>query len=586
MSECRVRVFAAVWLAVTLGATAGLAALQWSGSADAQAAFLRGLTALHFFEFEDANDAFREAARIDPSFAMAYWGEAMTYHQTLWRNENVLEARRALARLAPTPAARIAKARTPKEQALLGAVDILFGEGDSAARRAGYADAMGQLHAREPGDPDVASLYALALLGTMSRSLIGSSDAHEGHSQALAGSDTQTRVATVLDGVLRSHPEHPGALHYLLHNYDDPGHATLAAAAARKLATLAPPSSHALHMPAHIFFQLGLWHDAALSDRAAFAESDAWVRRKKLDKALRSYHALSWLQYELLQLGRYREARATINELAPVVNASGQLGLLSDLSSMRARYVIESADWTLMANADKFGNVNELFALGMSAARAGDAGRAERARRGLAERARDPREGDLRPAIEIMELELAAAIAHAAGRVDEAVRTLQAAAEREASLPAPLGLPAPIKPAPELLGEVLVAAGRPAEAVPLFEQALRRNPNRSLSVLGLARASAAAGNADAARRQYAALIANFDNADADLPQLQEARAAVASNAASQVLPARLKPSRYGWMIAAAALAGITLAIYVRKKTRKRGKRTSGLPRKHENTKRT
>jgi len=564
MSECRVRVFAAVWLAV-IGATAGLAALQWSGSGDAQAAFLRGLTALHFFEYEDANEAFRDAARSDPSFAMAYWGEAMTYHQTLWGNENLPLARRTLARLAPTPAARIAKARTPKEQALVGAVEILFGEGDSAARRARYKEAMGQLHARDPGDPDVASLYALALLGTMSRSLIGSAGAHEGHSQALAGSDTQTRVATILDGVLRSHPEHPGALHYLLHNYDDPEHATLAAAAARKLATLAPASSHALHMPAHIFFQLGLWHDAALSDRAAFAESDAWVRRKKLDAALRNYHALSWLQYELLQLGRYREARATIDELAPVVSASGQLGLLSDLSSMRARYVIESADWTLMANADTFGNVNELFALGMSAAHAGDAGRAERARRGLAERAQDPREGDLRPAIEIMELELAAAIAHAAGRVDEAVRTLRAAAEREAALPAPLGLPAPIKPAPELLGEVLAAAGRPAEAVPFFEQALRRNPNRSRSVLGIARASTAAGNAEAARRHYTALLANFDKADADLPLLQEARAAVASKKAPQLLPARLTPSRYGWPIAAALLMAIALVVYVRRK---------------------
>jgi tetratricopeptide (TPR) repeat protein len=561
---------AAVWLAATLAAPAGLAALQWSGSSDAQADFLRGLTALHFFEYEDANDAFRDASRIDPSFAMAYWGEAMTYHQTLWRNENVPEARRVLARLAPTPPGRIAKARTPKEQALLGAVEILFGEGDSAVRRAGYAGAMGQLHAREPADPDVASLYALALLGTMSRDLMGSTDAHEGHSQALAGSDTQARVATILEGVLRSHPDHPGALHYLLHNYDDPGHAPLAAAASRKLAALAPASSHALHMPAHIFLQLGLWHDAALSDRAAFVESDAWVRRQKLDAALRSYHALSWLQYELLQLGRYREARATIDELAPVVSASGQLGLLSDLSSMRARYVIESADWTLMANADKFGNVNELFALGMSAAHAGDAGRAERARRALAERAQDPREGDLRPAIEIMELELAAAIAHAAGRVDEAVRTLQVAAEREARLPAPLGLPAPIKPAPELLGEVLVAAGRPAEAVAAFEQALRRHPNRSRSVLGLARASAAAGNADAARRHYTALLANFDKADAELPLLQEARSAITSNAAPPVLPARLKPSRYGWAIAAAALIGITLAIYARVKTKKKG----------------
>jgi tetratricopeptide (TPR) repeat protein len=497
-----------------------------SAQTGAHAAFQRGMAALHHFEYEDANEAFRQARELDPAFVMAYWGEAMTYHQTLWRNENVEAARLTLARLGPTPAARRAKTRDAKEQAWLGAVERLFGDGDPETRRRSYADAMAQLHAREPDDPDIASFYALALLGTMSRSLIGYVDSHEGHSQALAGSATQAQVAEILEGVLRSHPEHPGALHYLLHNQDDAAHAHRALAAARTLARLAPESSHTRHMPAHIFFQLGLWQDAARSDRAAFAASDAWVARKRLDAALRNYHALAWLQYELLQLGKYRDAWATIDELAPVVKSSGQLGLLSDLSSMRARYVIETSGWPLMAAENNFGNANELFAIGMSAAHAGDAARAERARGGLADRAQDPREGDLRPAIALMEREVAAAIAHAAGRGDEAVRILQAATEREAQLPLPLGLPAPIKPAPELLGEVLIALGRPMEAVPLFEQALRRNPNRSLSVLGLARASAAAGNANAAQAHYRALLSNFEQADRDLPLLREARAAL------------------------------------------------------------
>jgi tetratricopeptide (TPR) repeat protein len=477
------------------------------------------------------------------------------------------------------------------------------------------------LHVREPDDPDVASLYALALLGTMSRSLIGYVDtstsnaenaeaaetgqtlrslralrsSHDGHSQTLAGSAIQARVAEILEDVLRSHPEHPGALHYLLHNQDDPAHAHRALAAARTLARLAPESSHTRHMPAHIFLQLGLWQDAARSDRAAFEASEAWVARKRLDAAMRNYHALSWLQYELLQLGEYRDAWATIDDLAPVVKATGQLGFLSDLSSMRARYVIETASWPLMAAENNFGNANELFAIGMSAAHAGDAARAKRARGGLAERAQDPREGDLRPAIALMERELAAAIAHAAGRGDEAVRILQAAAEREAQLPPPLGLPAPIKPAPELLGEVLVALGRPVEAIPLFEQALRRNPNRSLSVLGLARASAAAGNADAARLHYRALLSNFDGADADLPLLREARAAierpgVPSNGRARLQPSRLrslislasfgearrsafgaKAARYIWFIAATVLlATIALAMRARTNTKKRG----------------
>jgi hypothetical protein len=502
-----------------------LAASRAFAQPPAEATFRRGVAALHAFEYEDANDFFRKAQQLDAGLALAYWGEAMTYHQTLWGHEDVAAAREALGRLAPTAAARREKARTPRDQALLDAADELFGEGDAATRRQQYADAMGRLYARDPGDADVASLYALALLGTMSRGLIGTADAHEGHSLTLAGSDTQKRVAEILAGVLRSHPDHPGALHYLLHNYDDPAHAALGLAAARTLTRLAPESSHTRHMPAHIFLQLGRWQDAARADRAAIAASDAWIARKRLAPAMRNYHALAWLQYELLQLGRYREARATIGELEPVVKASGQLTLLSDLSSMRARYVVETANWALMASESNFGNAHELFAIGISAARSGNQVLAERARQALGERAKDPREGDLLPAITIMEREVAALIALAAGRRDEAVGILKAAADAEAKLPAPLGLPAPIKPAPELLGEVLVEVGRPADAIAAFGAALRRHANRSSSLLGLARATAAAGQADASRRHYRALLANFDRADADIPALREARTA-------------------------------------------------------------
>src|SRR5205823_4164484 len=129
----------------------------------------------------------------------------------------------------------------------------------------------------------------------------------------------------------------------------------------------------------------------------------------------------------------------------------------------------------------------ELFALGLSASRRGDMTVAARAQDALGQRARDPREGDLRPAIAIMERELAALVALAAGRRDDSIAILEAAAAAEKQMPAPLGLPAPIKPAPELLGEVLIDIGRPADAIPRFESTLERNANRSLSVLGIAR---------------------------------------------------------------------------------------------------
>ena len=506
----------------------GTIAFPTSGSPAAHSEFLRGVAALHHFEYEEANAAFVRAQQIDRSFAMAYWGEAMTYHQTLWRNEDVAAGQRILVRLGPTPAARAEKAKTDNEKGFLAAVDSLFGAGDSTARRGAYADAMARMYLRSPEDPEIATFSALALLGTMSRGLAGSMDAHEGHSASLAGSDTQARVTVILGKVLRAHPEHPGALHYLLHNNDDPEHARAALAAARTYARVAPASSHALHMPSHIFLQLGMWDEAALSDRAAYAASDAWVKTKGLPPAMRSYHALSWLQYELLQLGRYREARSTLGEIEPVVKAGGNLTLLSDLSSMRARYVVETRQWTLMAGERNFGNVNELFAIGMSAARAGNAAAAELARQGLADRSRSEQEGDMRPVIAIMEREVAALIELGAGRGDKAVEILRAAAQAERQLPAPLGVPKPIKPAPELLGEVLLELGRPGDAIEPFRQALLRNANRTLSVLGLARAETALGNATSARTHYRAVLANYVKADVELPELKEARAALAA----------------------------------------------------------
>jgi tetratricopeptide (TPR) repeat protein len=505
-------------------------------SAEAERQFQIAITALHNFEYEDANEAFQKCRQIDPGFVLAYWGEAMTYDQTLWRHENVDAGRRALAALGPTPAARAAKARTPRERTLLAAVEVLFGDGDTTTRHRKYAEAMARAYAAEPDDPDVASLYALSLLGTMSRSLIGYVDATEGRSEGLAGSDVQKQVAAIVQKVLASHPRHPGALHYLIHDEDDPAHARLALAAARTYAKVAPDSSHALHMPSHIFLQLGLWHDAAQSDAAAFAQSDRWTKRKDLPPAMRNYHALGWLEYELLQLGRYKEARDTIGEIEPVVRASGALTpgapagqnnpLLSDLSSMRARFVVETRRWALMAQERNFGNANDLFAIGLSAARSNNAQLAEMARQGLADRSRAPQEGDMRPAIAIMEREVAAAIEAAAGRRDHAIEILRAAAKTESELPPPLGLPEPIKPAPELLGEMLLEASRPQEAAAAFEQALQRNANRTLSVLGLARAETALGHADAARRHYRAVLANYDRADADLAEVKEAKAAI------------------------------------------------------------
>jgi tetratricopeptide (TPR) repeat protein len=190
---------------------------------------------------------------------------------------------------------------------------------------------------------------------------------------------------------------------------------------------------------------------------------------------------------------------------------------------MRGRYVIETRSFRELATARDFGTAGELFAIGMSATHREDPQLAEMARAELKRRAGSHESRNRRADVAVMEKELAALIAVGAGRGADAVARMQEAVGLERELPPPLGPPQPIKPAPELFGEMLLALGRPGEAVAEFQRALRHSPNRSLALLGLARTWAALGDRDAARRHYGRLLLNWRSADPGLPELTEAR---------------------------------------------------------------
>ena len=206
--------------------TLGRISFPTSGSAAAQSEFVRGVLLLHSFEYDDAIAAFRRAQRADPGFAMAYWGEALSYNQPLWLNENLDKARATLGRLAPTPAARQAKAPTPREKAYLDALERLFGDGDKPSRDRAYAERMAQLHAQFPEDDEASSFYALALLSTIPP---------DQRNQAVS-----LKAGEIALAVLKKNPEHPGANHYALHAFDDGEHAARALQAARTYARIAP----------------------------------------------------------------------------------------------------------------------------------------------------------------------------------------------------------------------------------------------------------------------------------------------------------------------------------------------------------
>jgi tetratricopeptide (TPR) repeat protein len=532
-----------------------------SGKGEAQAHFLRGVAWLHSFGYADAMEAFEQARRIDPAFVMAYWGEAMTHSQPIWYTEDVAAARAVLARLAPTREARAARAPTPRERAYLGAVETLFGPGDARSRAHAYAEAMAQLSATYPADDEAACFLALALLGTIDK---GRQDVA-----------IRERAGTIAEAVLERNPRHPGAAHLVIHAYDDREHAARALGAARAYASIAPASSHALHMPAHIFLQLGMWDEAARSDEASFAASDAWVRRKGFSVASRDYHSLSWLQYEYLQQGRYRQARETLAPLEEAV-ALNTAGLAHEphhqltaeesregrsvrlLASMRARYVIETRRFGEMGGQKSFDNLDELFAAGMSAAILGDLPRAKETVRLLGLQVAGETDAIEKQLARVMEKEMAGMVALAEERTEEGVALLGEATTIEDTIPKPIGRPYPVKGSHELLAEILLGLKRFPESAEAFRRSLDRVANRSLSVLGLARATREMGDRENARELYRRFLANWRLADADLPELEEARRFVEATTAAAAPPAAPplagRGARWPWVVGGTTLA--------------------------------
>jgi len=488
----------------------------------AQAHFLRGVAALHSFWYEEAAEAFRAAQAAQPGFVLAFWGEALTYDHPIWGEQDVAAARQALARLAATPAERAVRAGDDKERAWLGAVEALYGDGEKDARTRAYSEAMRQMHERWPDDPEVTCFYAL--------SLIGPALTADGAPLGEPRERLLMRAAALLEEEADRNPEHPGVLHYLIHAYDDPVHAPLGLRAARAYARVAPAAHHALHMPSHIFVQLGQWDQVAASNEAAWAASVAWAGRRGLGVEKRDFHSLSWLAYAYLQQGRYAKAREVLETARESARASGNPKVTGALASIEARFVIERSAWeeaqlppaapaaeaphdagdkAHAGHAMGNGAWASVFAAGLAAGRRGDAPAAEAA---LA-RLRETPSGTYEGVAAILEKEVEGLARLARGKDEEGLRLLAEAADAEAASTPPSGPPELLKPALELHGEVLLERGKAEEALRELERSLLRMPNRTASLLGAARASSRLGREEEARRYARALEANWKQAD-------------------------------------------------------------------------
>jgi hypothetical protein len=483
-----------------------------SAGGEVQEHFIKGVLLLHNFEYDDAREEFAEAARLEPGFAMAYWGEALTSTHQVWVEQDAEQGRAALLKLAPTREARLAKAPTQREKDYLSAVELLYGEGGKVARDQAYADAMGRLAAKYPDDLEAAAFYAVALLGTC---------------QGERRYDVYMRAAAVAEEVFAKNPQHPGAIHYLIHCYDDPIHAPLGLRPARVYADVAGGASHAQHMPSHIFVALGMWSDVISANQIAVAVADQRVTRKSLGPDSRNYHALLWLEYALLQEGRSSDADRVLNDIAHSAAQTRSARALGHIAQFRAVYAVETGRPAPLPQAFDFAktelaaNVGALTAEGLADAAAGrldDARKREReARSLLAEAAAingDSENGAAgmmsmahttaspadRKTAAIMIDQLHAVLLRAEGNKAEGLRLLAETTVSEDALAYDFGPPVPVKPAHELYAEALLADGKPQDAVKQFQLALARGPRRAIALRGLAKALSAAGDTVAAQR--------------------------------------------------------------------------------------
>jgi tetratricopeptide (TPR) repeat protein len=475
-----------------------------SKSPAAQAAFTEGMLYLHLFEYRSAEEAFRRAQELDPAMAMAYWGEAATYTHPVWNQQDMERGRAALAKLAPTPAARAAKARDARERGFLAVADAWYGEGDKPARDLAALAAAEALAKANPKDDEAQLLLALTLLGA---------------DQGTRNLPRFLRAADIAKKVYAHNPKHPGAAHFWIHGMDDPQHAAGALVAAHALSKIAPDAAHSQHMTSHIFVALGRWQDVVEANLAANRVGEENLKALS-QPSYACGHYSEWLQYAWLQQGREAEATQLLADCErsgpPVLEwmrlhpgerfLSARTPEMLDeayrgsLDHMRAMALVDSPAQRpallaapLPSDDPGSSDAGYWLARGLAQLQAGDVAAASgslQVLRQMAKATPTPSAGEVQR-LRIMAQMLDGSIDAQAGRADEAWRKLAGAADAFDELPVEFGPPVTAKPPRELLGEWLLAQGRSAEAKRQFERALKATPQRAAALRGLERASAA-----------------------------------------------------------------------------------------------
>ncbi len=499
-----------------------------SCSKPAQREFNTGVALLHNMTYGEARQSFEQVARIDPSCAMAHWGIAMTLFQPLWPTRpQPTDLQRGWQE---TQRADSLRPPTDRERSFVASAMAFFADPSSSdywLRIHRWEGAEHETFIANPDDPEAAAFYALALLASA-----------PSNASPRANADS---AAAILLRVYAKHPNHPGAMHYLIHADDVPGREHESLDITAKYAVTAPNNAHALHMPTHIYTRLGDWDRVIrgnLMSEAAALRQPAGEHGELVSDEYP--HAVEYLVYAYLQEGADDEAAYETQRLRTTARIEPTFKTAFHIASCQARYALERRAWGEAASIiprqpavvdwDRFAWPEAIsqFARGLGAARGGavEPARAALARLGQLEDASAHTGEDLFTRnIRMLRLELGAWIAHVAGDEDSSISQMQQAAALEVSTPKHAVTPAPTLPAYELLGDLHMEQKRPADALAAYRRSLELYPRRFNSLLGEARAARALGDSAAARAAYQAVV-DVARRTSRRPELGEAKAYV------------------------------------------------------------
>ena len=476
----------------------GKVSFPTSCSATVARDFERSVALLHSFAYTASEQSFRKVAAADPNCAMAHWGIAMSFYHPLWSvpsptelQDGRLEVKRAQA--------LVTNRVTPRERQFIAAAAAYYRDANQAPllRAQAYADAMSSAARSNPKDSEAQAFYALSLIATAPP---------EDASHA-----NQKRAAKLLEPIYRSQPDHPGAVHYLIHAYDSAELAPQGLEAARAYSKIAPSAPHALHMPSHIFTRLGLWDDSIASNRLARAAAH---EQADLGEEL---HAMDYLTYAYLQRGQNSDAErvvANLRAMDVLAAPGGDFKIDYAATAMPVRLAVERKAWRAAADLPTIpGAAPQIAAITFWARAMANArsGRPSAADSDIAqieackEQLQAAGNAYWATQVDILEKEAKAWQLAAAAGAQESARLLRQAADEEDAVEKLPVTPGPIVPAREQLGELLLQQNQPQQALREFRAALVLAPGRRGALLGGAEAAERIGDARTAAQMRAAL---------------------------------------------------------------------------------